>query len=313
MIGLVLLTVCADLMVRGAVAIARRTGLSSLIIGLTVVAIGTSAPELVTSMAAALDDAPDIAVGNIVGSNLANMLLILGVAAAIRAVRCETRVVLRDGSAVMIATVAFVGFALTGRFDWISGVVLLAGLSAYLIYSYRAEKHGEGATLLAHEAEDVADVPESAWKAAAFLLAGLAGTIGGAKLLVSGAVGIATAMGVSQAVIGLTLVALGTSLPELAIVIVASLRGHGDVALGNVLGSNIFNLLGIVGVVAVVTPLEVSQELLSFDIWVLLGVTAVLLPMMLTGRRINRLEGWVLIAGYLAFLAIQFGSASPAA
>jgi cation:H+ antiporter len=304
-VGLALLLFSADFMVRGAVGVARRAGLSPLIIGLTVVAIGTSAPELVTTLTATLDGTPDLALGNVIGSNLANMLLILGIAALIKPVACAPRVIARDGTMVLVATVLFVGFAMTGVFVLWHGLVLLAALTLYLGMTYRAERQMESESLHAKEVEEVSGVPEQAMLAALFLLGGLIGTVLGAKLLVDGGVAVAESLGVSKTVIGLTLVAIGTSLPELAIVVVASLRGHADVALGNVLGSNIFNLLGITGVVAVVAPLQVSASLLQFDIWLLLGVTALLMPLMLTGGRLSRREGTLLVLLYAGFLAFQ--------
>jgi cation:H+ antiporter len=304
-VGLALLLFSADFMVRGAVGVARRAGLSPLIIGLTVVAIGTSAPELVTTLTATLDGTPDLALGNVIGSNMANMLLILGIAALIKPVACAPRVIARDGTMVLVATVLFVGFAMTGVFVLWHGLVLLAALTLYLGMTYRAERQMESESLHAKEVEEVSGVPEQAMLAALFLLGGLIGTVLGAKLLVDGGVAVAESLGVSKTVIGLTLVAIGTSLPELAIVVVASLRGHADVALGNVLGSNIFNLLGITGVVAVVAPLQVSASLLQFDIWLLLGVTALLMPLMLTGGRLSRREGTLLVLLYAGFLAFQ--------
>lgn len=304
-VGLVLLLFSADFMVRGAVGIARRLGLSPLIIGLTVVAIGTSAPELVTTLTATLDGAPDLALGNVIGSNLANMLLILGVAALMRPVACAPRVIARDGTMVLAATALFVLFAMSGQFDLWQGLILLAALVIYLGWTYRAERATEAESLHAREVEEVTGVPERAWRASLFLFGGLVGTIVGAKLLVDGGVSVAESLGVSKTVIGLTLVAIGTSLPELAIVVVASLRGHSDVALGNVLGSNIFNLLGITGVVAVITPLSVAPSLLEFDIWLLLAVTALLLPLMLTGSKLSRREGALLLVLYGGFLALQ--------
>lgn len=292
-------------MVRGAVGVARRVGLSPLIIGLTVVAIGTSAPELVTTLTATLEGAPDLALGNVIGSNLANMLLILGVAALIKPVACAPKVIGRDGTMVLVATVLFVAMAMTGVFVFWDGIVLLAVLALYLGLTYQPERRMESESLHAKEVEEVSGVPERALIATLFLFGGLIGTVLGAKLLVDGGVAVAESLGVSKTVIGLTLVAIGTSLPELAIVVVASMRGHSDVALGNVLGSNIFNLLGITGVVAVVAPLEVSESLLQFDLWLLLGVTALLLPLMLSGGRLSRREGALLLLLYAGFLAFQ--------
>lgn len=295
-------------MVRGAVGLARRMGLPPLVIGLSVIAVGTSAPELVTTVTATLENAPDLAIGNVIGSNLANMLLILGVAALLRPIVCAPRVIARDGSMVLAATALFVAIAMTGTFVLWHGLVLLGGLTVYLFLTYRAENGNDDAGLHGHEADDVTGVPERILTGVIFTVGGLVGTVLGAKLLVDGGVSVAESLGVSKAVIGLTLVAIGTSLPELAIVVVASMRGHSDVALGNVLGSNIFNLLGIMGVVSIIAPIPVPALLLEFDIWVLLGITLLMLPMMLTEGKLSRREGGLLILLYAVFLAFQFDS-----
>lgn len=296
----------ADYLVRGAVALARLSGISPLIIGLSVVAIGTSAPEFVTALAAALAGATDMAVGNVVGSNLMNMMMILGVAAVIRPINVALRVVARDTMMMVGATALFVAIGMTGGYNEWQGALLLVCLIGYLLLTYRAEKaENDREALHAREAEDVGGVPTRAWVAATFLLGGLAGIVIGADLLVSGGLGIAELFDVSRTVVGLTLIAVGTSLPELAIVIVASWRGHSDIALGNVLGSNIFNLLGITGAVAMIQPLDMPLEIMSFDIWVLLGATILLLPLMITENRISRLEGRLLVGLYLAYLVAQ--------
>ena len=296
----------ADYLVRGAVALARLSGLSPLIIGLSIVAIGTSAPEFVTALAAALSDATDMAVGNVVGSNIVNMLLILGIAATIRPINVALKVVARDAMMVVGATALFVAFGLSGGYNQWQGALLLFCLLGYLYLTYMVEKSQNSKEALhAREAEDVGGVPSRAWVAALFLLGGLGGVVLGAHLLVAGGLGIAEVFDVSRTVVGLTLIAVGTSLPELAIVIVASWRGHSDIALGNVLGSNIFNLLGITGGVALIRPLEMPIEVISFDIWVLLGVTILLLPLMVTDNRISRLEGRLLVGIYVAYLVAQ--------
>ena len=305
-VGLALLLFSADYLVRGAVALARISGVSPLIIGLSIVAVGTSAPEFVTALAASLSGATDMAVGNVVGSNIVNMLLILGIAAMIRPISVGPKIIARDAMMVVGATALFVAIGVTGGFNQWQGALLLFCLIAYLYLTYRAEKReNEQETLHAREADDVGGVPKRTWVAVAFMLGGLAGIVIGAELLVTGGLGIAEAFNVSRTVVGLTLIAIGTSLPELAIVIVASWRGHSDIALGNVLGSNIFNLLGITGGVAMIVPLEMPLEIMTFDIWVLLGVTILLLPLMITENRISRMEGRLLAGLYIVYLAAQ--------
>ena len=305
-VGLALLLFSADYLVRGAVAIARVSGVSPLIIGLSIVAIGTSAPEFVTALEASLSGASDMAIGNVVGSNIVNMLLILGIAAMIRPIDVGPKVIARDAMMVVGATALFVAFGVTGGFNRWQGALLVFCLIAYLYLSYRAErKENDQEALHAREADDVGSVPGRTWVAVVFLLGGLVGIVVGAKLLVAGGLGIAEVFNVSRTIVGLTLIAVGTSLPELAVVIVASWRGHSDIALGNVLGSNIFNLLGITGGVAMITPLEMPIEIMNFDIWVLLGVTLFLLPVMITENKISRFEGKLLAGFYIVYLAAQ--------
>jgi cation:H+ antiporter len=305
-VGLALLLFSADYLVRGAVALARISGVSPLIIGLSIVAVGTSAPEFVTALAASLAGASDMAVGNVVGSNIVNMLLILGIAAMIRPINVGPKVIARDAMMVVGATALFVAIGVTGGYNQWQGALLVFCLIAYLYLTYRAEKKENAQEALhAREADDVGGVPGRTWVAIVFLIGGLVGIVVGAKLLVNGGLGIAEAFDVSRTIVGLTLIAIGTSLPELAIVIVASWRGHSDIALGNVLGSNIFNLLGITGGVAMITPLETPIEVMSFDIWVLLGMTILLLPVMITENKISRFEGRLLAGFYIVYLAAQ--------
>lgn len=307
--GLGLLLFSADFLVRGAVSLARRLGWSSLIIGLTVVAFGTSAPEFVAVLAAALEEAPAMAIGNVVGSNVANMLLILGVAAAIRPIGCAPRVVKRDGVAVLLATVLFIALGLAQGLTSLHAIILLAVWLAYLSWSYYAERTLANADAAVHVmgAEEVTGVPPGLWIACLWVVGGIIGLVVGAELLVRGGIQIARLAGVPEATIGLTLIAVGTSLPELATVAVASWRAHGDVAIGNILGSNIFNLLAVAGGVAAITPLPIPEQILFFDVWVMLAVTALMLPVMITGHKVSRPEGGGLLVLYGGYVYMQFG------
>ncbi len=225
-VGLALLLFAADYLVRGAVALARLSGVSPLIIGLTIVAVGTSAPEFVTALAASLSGASDMAIGNVVGSNIVNMLLILGIAAMIRPINVRAKVIARDAMMVVGATALFVAIGVTGGYNQWQGSLLLFCLFGYLYLTYKAERVANNQEALhAREADDVSGVPGRPWVAVVFLVGGMLGIIVGAKLLVDGGLGIAQAFDVSRTIVGLTLIAIGTSLPELAIVIVASLRG----------------------------------------------------------------------------------------
>ena len=303
--GLVLLMVGADYLVRGAVAIARALGVSALVIGLTVVALGTSLPELVISLEAALDGSAGLAVGNIVGSNIANILLILGVAGLIAPIRCSRMAIFRDGTAMLASTAFFIAAALIGLLNIAYGLIALVLLTGYMYASYRSDKKA-GNGIHAQEAADIEPIAGAIWVSVLAVVAGLAGVIFGAKLLVEGAQGLARTFGVSEEVIGLTLVAFGTSVPELATTIVAALRRHADVALGNVIGSNLFNLLGVMGVVTCVVPIDVPEQILRFDLWVLAGVSAMMIQFMYSGLRLSRSESALFLITYAAFVLIQF-------
>jgi len=310
--GLVLLFVGGEVLLRGAVGLSLRFGLSPLIIGLTIVALATSMPELVVTLTAGVRGLPDIGVGNIVGSNIANLLLILGLSALLCPIEREPRRILRDTGAMVLATVVFIAMACTEVLGAVHGAIMLALLAGYLWMSYRAEKSGGNDAEVGLEAiEEAGATPSSAWVATALVVVGVIALCGGSEFLVRGASTIARAAGVSETVIGLTLVAFGTSLPELATGIVAALRGHTEVALGNVLGSNIFNILLILGALFIITPVTVSPEILAFDIWILAGVTLLAVPVMLAGKRITRIEGAVFVVLYGAFVWVQFDPAKP--
>ncbi|WP_142849467.1 calcium/sodium antiporter [Telmatospirillum sp. J64-1] len=300
--GFVLLFVGGEALVRGAVALARRLGVSPLVIGLTIVAAGTSAPELVVSLQAALRGQPDIAVGNVVGSNIANILLILGTAGLIQSMRASPGLVYRDGGIMVGASLLLVAVALTGQVAQWQGGIMFAGLIAYIVYSYWAEKRGTKPDFHSQEAEEFEAVPMKLPVAVLVLILGLGGVMLGADWLINGAVTIARQFGVSEAVIGLTVVAIGTSLPELATSVIAAFRRHADVAIGNVIGSNIFNILGILGVTALVTPVPVNPSIVAFDIWVMLGVSVLLLPLLVTGWRLARAEAALFFVAYVAYV-----------
>jgi cation:H+ antiporter len=309
LIGFVLLFGGGEFLVRGAVAVSRRFGLSPLLVGMTVVAWCTSAPELVVSMGAALAGRSDIAVGNVVGSNIFNVLGVIGAAALIAPIVVDRRKLRRDSAVMLAASVALIAISFTGVIGRVAGVALFTGIVLYVALSYRAEKLAPSspeAELHEHEASEI-EGPRSAWAGVGYLAAGLAALVVGSQFLVNGATDIARLLGVSEAVIGLTLVAVGTSLPELATSVVAAIRRHSDVAVGNVVGSNIFNILGILGVTAIVRPIGVAEQIIRIDNWVMIGV-AVLLSILLLGRgRVGRLAGAGFLALYITYLVVQFG------
>lgn len=305
-IGLVVLVVSGEALVRGAMNLALRLGIPPLVVGLTVVAFGTSAPELLVSVQAVLQGAAGIALGNVVGSNIANVLLVLGIPALIAAVRAGDGDVSRGYLTMLAASVLFIGLCLLGPLGWVHGLVLLAGLGLMLADNLRTARAHQAAADAADELPGT-EAEGPAWKIAAFLIAGLVGLPLGADLLVDGSVSIARDLGVSEVTIGLTLVAVGTSLPELATTVIAALRRNADVALGNVIGSNVFNLLGIIGVAALVGPLPVPPDLLRLDLWVMLGASLLLAPVALRGAAIGRLGGIGLLAAYAGYLVLLAG------
>lgn len=302
--GLALLIAGGEALVRGAVGLARRLGVSPLVIGLVLVGFGTSTPELVTSVGASLAGSPGLAVGNVVGSNTANILLILGVAALIHPLTSNPAALRRDG--VVMALTALVGLAvvLWGSLGRLAGAGLVALLAAYTVGTYWHERRGADPAALRHAAtgDGVRTAPYQAVLAGLLAVCGLAATLAGASLLVTGAGGLARAAGVPETVIGLTIVAVGTSLPELVAASTAALRGQSDVAMGTILGSNIYNILGILGVTALVRPIAVPPAIAGLDIWVMLAATALLLIFAVTGTRVSRWEGGAFLAGYAGYL-----------
>jgi len=321
--GLVLLTCGAELLVRGAASLALRLGVSSLAVGLTVVAFGTSMPEMVVSVRAALSGVADIAVGNVVGSNIFNVAVILGLAALICPVPCHANVVRREapimvGVTVLLIALAWWGGGVTASADgrpvnWLTrgeGLLLALLIVGYTSLTYVLAKR-ESAAVVQEFEEGLPSVSSPAaaqrrsWlRDALLIIAGLVLLILGAQCLVDGAVRIARGLGVSELVIGLTIVAAGTSMPELATSVVAALRRQPDISVGNVVGSNIFNVLAILGVTATIQPLRISAEVLRRDLPFALLLAVLCIPLMYTGRRLSRLEGVVLLLLYLVYLAM---------
>jgi cation:H+ antiporter len=308
LLGVALLAAGGEALIRGSLGAARLLRVSPLLSGLVIVGFGTSAPELVVSVDAALAGRPDIAIGNVVGSNIGNVLLILGICALITPLAVKPLALRRDAVTVVAASLLFlllVGGSALGRAD---GAVFLVALIAYLAWAYWTERFHAAPSAELHQAEakELTAIPRTAPLMGATVLIGLLLLIGGAQVLLKGAVGIAEHFEVSEALIGLTLVAVGTSMPELSISVIAAIRGHADVAVGNVLGSNIFNLLGILGVSALLQPLPVHARILQFDQWIMLGAALLLLLFLYTGRRLSRLEGGILFAGYGIYVGASF-------
>ncbi len=303
--GLAGLLAGGEMLVRGAVALARALGVSPLVIGLTLVGFGTSAPELLTSLQAAFAGSPGIALGNIVGSNIANILLILGLSAVIAPIAAPREAFQRDGSVLVAATLALVVIALGGELGRVEAALLLAGLVCFLVWVFVAEYRGvtPAGEVYIEEAAEFPARQTPPLRAGLTLLAGLVVTVVAARLLVDGAIGVSRSFGVPETVIGLTIVAVGTSMPELITSVVAARRGHADVAFGNIVGSNIFNIFGILGVTGLARPLAFPPDIAGSDIWIMLAATAALVVFAVSGWRVTRGEGWALLGGYAAYLA----------
>lgn len=311
-LGLVILLLAGDTLVRGAVNLSLRLGIPAMIVSLTIVAFGTSAPELLISVNAILDGVPGLALGNVVGSNTANILLVLGIPALISGLDtrdCDTR---HDFQIMIAATFLFIALAFAGPFTWWHGLILLAGLALMLSRAFlSARNHKRAGKRAAAQAEDLEEVegadPDMPWwKIALYLVLGLVGLPLGADILVDASVTIARSFGVSETAIGLTLVAAGTSLPELATTVMAAIRRHAEVALGNVIGSNIFNLLGIIGVAALVGPIPVDSGILRYDLWVMLAASLLLIPFVYMRWVMGRVVGLVLSALYVTYVVMVF-------
>lgn len=307
--GLVLLFVGGEGLVRGAVAIAERFGISKLLIGLVIVGFGTSTPELLVSVNAALDGAPEIALGNVVGSNIANILLIIGIAAAIAPVAGWDRGALREAFIATLVALATLGLVQADVISRLQGSVMLVVLAAYLVSTYWLERRNRQSQTFAHEAEAFEDIPMARpWQAPLFVVAGIAALVFGADLLVQGAVSIAQSFGVSDAVIGLSLVAIGTSLPELATAVVAAVKRQSDVVLGNVIGSNIFNILAILGITVVIQPMDVAARFREIDVPIMVAASVLLLGLLFATRSIGRIWGLLMLSAYGAYMVFLFST-----
>jgi len=307
MIGLALLVGAGDALVRGAVALSLKLGIPILVVSLTVVAFGTSAPELVVGIEAALANADGIAFGNVVGSNIANVLLVLGIPAIINPIDtrdCDGR---RSWIGMMLASLLFIALCFMGPLVWWHGAILLAGLTWMLTDAYRHTRAAQAAGRAVELDLEPVDPTMPGWRIAALIAIGCVGLPVGAHLLVEGARGVAMAYGLSEAAIGLTLVAVGTSLPELMTTVMAAIRRHAAVAMGNIIGSNLFNLLGIMGAVSFLGPLDVPQEFLTLDLWVMLGCGALLWACLYPRWMVGRGMGVGLVALYVAYGFVVLG------
>lgn len=298
--GLVVLVFGGDYLVRGASGMALRLKIEPMLVGLTVVALGTSAPELVVSVQAALDGKPDISIGNIIGSNIANIGLILGITVLIFPMVIRRRTLTFDWPILMAASILFFVFALDGEISRIEGVLLFTGLIAFIAYSFY---HGSRAKNKV-KPETVDENPTKWIYLILYVLLGSLGLVIGAKWFLEGAETIARNFGVSDRVIAISLVAFGTSVPELSASIIAAVKKQQEISLGNIIGSNIFNILAVLGVTAVIHPVNVLQEVVDSDLLWMLGITFLLLPLGLMGLKYNRIDGVIFLGVYALFMSL---------
>ncbi len=306
--GIALLVVGGEALVRGSVAVAQRLNLSPLFIGIALVGFGSSMPEFMTSLRAALLDAPGITVGNVVGSNITNILLIAGLAAAVVPIKTDPDAFRRDASVLVIATLIGAAVVLAGGVGRIAGLLMITLLLSYLGFTFVSERQTTTKASELHVAEaEALTLSRPVGLPLSLLITGLGfgALLVGANLLVGGAVTVARGVGMSETVIGVTLVAFGTSMPEFAVTAVAAFRRQSDVAIGNVIGSNIFNLLGVLGFTAVIRPIAVPAEVAQIDLWVMIIVTAALIAFSLSGWRLSRREGALLMGGYAVYVAAR--------
>ncbi|MEM9051243.1 MAG: calcium/sodium antiporter [Bacteroidota bacterium] len=306
--GLLLLVFGGDYLVKGASGIALKMSIPSMLVGMTVVALGTSSPELVVSLNAALSGKPDISVGNVVGSNIANVALILGVTAIIFPLTVQRKALQFDWLVMMAASIIFYLLALDGGFSRLEGFIFVSLLAGFIVFSFVKARNSKAGVEEHQENED--DSAKKWWVLVVFVVLGTGGLILGANWFLAGAEDIARNLGVSDRVIAITLVAFGTSVPELAASSVAAFKKEQEISIGNIVGSNLFNLLAIIGITAIVSPMKVADEILSHDIFWMLGTSFIIFPLALIRSRIGRLDGVLLLSAYCVFVYLLLVSPS---
>lgn len=301
--GLALLLAGGRYLVRAGVTLAEDMGVSPLMIGLTVVAAGTSSPELLVNLVAAVKDVSSLGVGNVIGANIANVLLVLGAAGLVHPIARNSAILQRDAPVMLVAVLAFAAAAWTGQLARWQGMLMIASWAAYIVAIYRIERRSTAA--LAERKAEVAQLEERrrrpAWQTASILAGAIAALVGGSHVLVEGAVTAARALGIAEVVIGATIVALGTVMPEAVASVTAALHRHTDLALGNVIGSIVINIFGVLGLAATVRPLAIPAEVLRFDLWVMLGACVLLVIVGRLARGIGRGISAGMLAAYVAY------------
>jgi cation:H+ antiporter len=299
--GLLLLCLGAEGLVRGSAALALRLGITPLVIGLTIVAFGTSSPEIVVSVQSAFQGNSVLALGNVIGSNISNVALILGLSALVRPLRVQAQIIRREIPLMIFVSLFLCFLLLGGHLTRLEGLLLVLGSLAYTAFAYTSARKNKDPNV-EEEFEGALPRPKgNVWANVAFILVGLGLLIVGANLLVGGAITIAQGFGISPVVIGLTIVAVGTSLPELATSIVAARKDEGDIVIGNVIGSNVLNILFVLGIAALIAPMQ-TNDVRLIDIAVMVGSAAIVFPLMRRGFQLTRWEGTFLLAGYAGYL-----------
>lgn len=304
--GFVYLLMGGDLLVRGALGLARESNISPTVVGLTVVAMGTSAPELMVSTFSALSGHPGIAIGNVVGSNIANVLLVIGVPVLIHPILCDQAGLGKQTSLMISVSLLFILLCVFQPIGFWAGLLLVLILLFFLVSATRGSSLMPGLDDAEEELERVLGLPSYPTTIALFIVLGAVALPLGADLVVEGSIGLASSWGIAESVIGLSLIALGTSLPELSTTVIAALHKNSDVAIGNVIGSNLFNILAILGITALLTDIPVDPSFLRFDLWVMLGASVVLWMFVLLKARIGRLAGTLFLASYLGYMYLIF-------
>lgn len=304
-LGMIVLVKAGGWVVEAAIYISRRFDVSPMVVGFTVVAFGTSLPELMVSVNANLKGDSGIAIGNVVGSNIANILLILGASAALHPLLADPRACMRDLAMMVLATIAFVAAMMTGQIERWHGGLMVAALAAYVTYQYMQARRG-GDETAALEVEEAAQKFKTLRMALGFLLLGLIGLGLGADILVRGTEHTARVIGVPDSVVALTLVAFGTSLPELATCIAAIRRRQTDIIVGNVIGSNVFNILSIIGIAALIKPIVITPDVLGLSMWVMAGTAALLTAWLLAIRQVSKPAGIAMVVLYIGFVVNEY-------
>jgi len=299
-LGLAALIFGGDALVKGAIGIALKFNVSTLVIGMTVVAFGTSAPELLVSIKAAIGGHPEIAIGNVVGSNIANIALVLGITTMIMPIKVQISTIRVDWPIMMLASILFYLFSLNGTIAWWEGLILSVGIISFTIFTIKTSV--KPSELKQCDLDEVEKAKYGIAKSILFIIIGIIGLTLGANWLLDGAVQIATRYGVSEHIIGATIVAFGTSIPELVTSVIAAIKKESDISVGNLIGSNIFNILSVIGFTALIKEIPVSEQVINNDSFWMIGIALLLLPLMLYKYNINRIKGFILTLSYLVYI-----------